>query len=524
MAKNNKLISETVLLLLVLLITIPFSLAKDISMSVNQSNYYFLVGEDAIIPLEIENTYGKQINGLLSYTMTQEINQGSFHYSSSNTQSKSFSVEEGKSAVSLNFGTSDMPLTLKVDLSFSYTEKEQRMVNLGDILIHFVSDNAQKQNKLDKIQSSSKKYAQPAAQQQSLQQSFMQQMQEEIDKMFGQQPINQQKPEQRLQNNQMAQDSSALKQQMQKQLQQQKQMKEEFQRQLAKNNNFQQAHQQLVNQGYNLNNAVFNPSSNNTGSFELTYQKKNGETASLKGEMQNGKMAKLEKFTAEDRKEILEKLQQNTKFKQFAQKLEKQGFKQTNTNFKQLENKTLVSLDYRNNKNQTATIKAEFTNGDITKVELEEKNKTNNHNYLWFAIIIVLLSVAAYFIYKGYLKKPVTEEYKVKAIEEKPFDYVAEARKMLKQSELLFKRKKYKDAYAKAGQALRLFLSYENGLKKELTNKEIIEHLKNKNKDYKKIKECFDLCSLVEFAKYQANKKDFEKIIKRVKDIIECKT
>jgi hypothetical protein len=33
--------------------------------------------------------------------------------------------------------------------------------------------------------------------------------------------------------------------------------------------------------------------------------------------------------------------------------------------------------------------------------------------------------------------------------------------------------------------------------------------LKNSGNPTKKIKECFDLCSLVEFAKYSPNQKDF---------------
>ncbi|RLI90448.1 MAG: hypothetical protein DRO89_05855, partial [Candidatus Altiarchaeales archaeon] len=37
----------------------------DITFSVDQRDYYFMVGEDAIIPLHIENTYGKEINGIL---------------------------------------------------------------------------------------------------------------------------------------------------------------------------------------------------------------------------------------------------------------------------------------------------------------------------------------------------------------------------------------------------------------------------------------------------------------------------
>ncbi|MGA9940901.1 MAG: hypothetical protein WBP88_02775, partial [Nitrososphaeraceae archaeon] len=44
--------------------------AQDILLSTNQTDYYFKTGENAIIPIEINNTYGKQISGILQYTIS----------------------------------------------------------------------------------------------------------------------------------------------------------------------------------------------------------------------------------------------------------------------------------------------------------------------------------------------------------------------------------------------------------------------------------------------------------------------
>ena len=70
---------------------------------------------------------------------------------------------------------------------------------------------------------------------------------------------------------------------------------------------------------------------------------------------------------------------------------------------------------------------------------------------------------------------------------------------------------------------MRLFLSYENELNKEITNDEIINYLMNHKQKYEEAKECFDLCSLVEFAKYEINKEDFDRIIRYVKKVIDIK-
>ncbi|MGC9309134.1 MAG: hypothetical protein ACP5D2_00370 [Candidatus Nanoarchaeia archaeon] len=495
----------------------------DITFSVDQKEYYFKVGENAIIPLEIDNTYGKQINGMLSYTYTQEINQGGMHMSSSNTQSTSFSVKEGKNTENLNFGTSENPSTLGVGLKFSYTEKESRIVNLDEIKIHFVSDENQKQNQENRQSSSSEKYSAP---QQSQQQDPFSKMQKEIDEMIGRnQQQNQQTIQQKMQNNQIGQDSSALKKQMQRQLQEQEQLKQEFQKKLSENKEFQQEHQKLLQQGYNLTSGNIDPTTENSGKFDLQYQKENGETAQLNGEMENGEIKNMQKLTQEDKNRLLQELNQNKDFQKLNKELQEKGFEQKNTEFSLEKDKTKIKTNYKNPLNQTTSISADFINGTIQNVkidDLDEEDYSKSYLWLWILIIIIILLIASYFIYKKYynkIKKEVSEIIPV-IKKEKPFDYKNESRRLLNKAKDLFNKKKYKDAYEKAGQALRLYLSYKYGLKKEVTNDEIIRHLKDKNKDIISIKECFDLCSLVEFAKYRTNKKDFEKIVKLGEEII----
>ncbi len=74
-------------LLFLFLLVIPFSLvyAENLVMYVDQSEYYFKVGESAVIPLEIENDYGRKISGMLQYTITQQVMQANAQISSSNT-------------------------------------------------------------------------------------------------------------------------------------------------------------------------------------------------------------------------------------------------------------------------------------------------------------------------------------------------------------------------------------------------------------------------------------------------------
>ena len=520
--KNKYLLFIFVLFLIIQPVKAGLFNSGDITFSLNQKEYYFKVGENAIIPLEIENTYGKQINGILSYTYTQEINQGGMHMSSSNTQSTTFSTKEGKSTENLDFGTSNNPSTISVSLKFSYTEKEARVVNLEAIKVHFVSEESQKQNPQDKQSVSSEKDS--TSQQSQNVQDPLQQMQKEINEMIGgNQQQNQQTTEQKMQNNQLEQDSSALKNQMQKQLQEQENMKQEFQKSLSKNKEFQKEHQDLLQKGYNLTSGSLNPDSENSGKFDLQYQKQDGDTAELKGEMENGEIKNMQKLTSEDKNRLMDELKENKDFQQLNKKLQENGFEQKNLEFSLEENQTKIFVNYENFQNQTQKITAEVINGTIYNVstnKLDEESYFKKYFWLWFFVVVSLL--IGYFVYRKYFKKvrkDTKESPKISV--EKPFDYKTEARKLLNESKILFKKEKYKDAYEKAGQALRLYLSYENGLKKEVTNDEIIKYLKENNKESKHIKECFDRCSLVEFAKYEANKKDFDKVLEIVRTTID---
>jgi HEPN domain-containing protein len=506
---------KKIFFILLILFIIPIVQAKDITLTLDQKDYYFKIGENALINLKYSNSYNKQIDGILSYTITQQINQGNFQYSSTNTQSNSFSIGDGDGDIQLNFGTSDAPMNLAVNLKFTYTDKNEMEINLDGINIHFVNDDSQKNNQQDKTSSSSQK-----SQSQSKSNTQQQSLQQMIDQTFGGQPQEPQNTQQKLQNNQLSQDSSALKQQMQKQIQEQQQMKEEFQKQLAQNNEFQEKHHDLLSQGYNITSAQLSPVSNNTGDFKLNYQNQKGEQASLKGNMQNGEITNIQEDTPEKRQKIIDLLNQNKQFQKYDKQLQEQGYNQQKFDFSKKENRTNIQVDYLNANNETAVIKSEIINDTIKKVELIKDNSKSKKSYWWILLLVLVLSVVGYLVYNNIRRKTNVEGIDDKKIIKKPFDYKKEALIMIEGSKKSFSKKEYKDAYMLAGQALRLYLSYKNNLKKEITNDEVIAFFRKNKKSFKEVKECFDLCSLVEFAKYQANKKDFEKIIRYATNII----
>jgi HEPN domain-containing protein len=330
-------------------------------------------------------------------------------------------------------------------------------------------------------------------------------------------------PQSRLQNNQMNQNTNTLKQQMEQQLQKQKQIEQEFQQNLAKNPEFQKQHENLLNQGYNLTNASFNVLTNNTGSFELSYQKPTGETASLKGEMENGTIKNLMVLTAEERQKILDLLKQNKEFQEYDKKLVNQGFNQTNPLFGQLsQNHTKITVPYKNIVGEEKKITADYINGTIRNVSLEENQNENESNLWWLLLpIILIICIFGWIVYRRFQKKPKNPQPEPQIKIERPVDYSKEAKKMLEEAKRLFINKREKDAYEKVSQAIRFYFSHKLGIKKEIINTELLSILrKEKTKEYPEIQRCLNLCSLVEFAKYRANKKDFDEIISIARKII----
>ncbi len=325
-----------------------------------------------------------------------------------------------------------------------------------------------------------------------------------------------------VQNNQIAQDAGALKQQMEEQREQYQQMQQEFAKQLGQDEQFAKEHQQLMNEGYNLTDAQLDPESNSTGSFKMQYQRSDGETASLSGDMKDGKMQDLDKQSSVEQKRMAQQMMQDPQYKQYAQQLAQQGYNQTAMKMSGSGNMTQLTARFENPDGQQANITAEFENKTITKVEMKKEDEKSRW---WIPAIILALAgitIAAYLIYRKYHRQA-EEPAKVKKKVERPIDYHKDAKKLLEEAKRLFADGKEKDAYEKASQSIRLFYTHKLGHRKELTNTQTIEALKRHKMAHHDTQRCLNLCGMVEFAKYKANKKDFSEIVRTAEKIIEMK-
>jgi hypothetical protein len=366
------------------------------------------------------------------------------------------------------------------------------------------------------MQSSSQQGTPSQNNQLNSQQSF----QQKLDDLLNQAP-QLQNPQQRLQNNQLLQDSSALKQEIQQQLQDDNNLKKEFEKQLASNGDFQKIHQQILQQGYNVTNGNLNPNSTSTGDFAINYENEQGKWAKIQGSMINGTITNIQKQTQEQQNNLLSKLRNDPTFQGYENQLTKEGFTEQNLEFIFDKNMTMISLKYENKEIQTAIINGNFMNDELINVTQEKPPVDYSH--LLPLLTILPLSIMGLMLYKKLRSKTKRPTTPIISNKSDKFDYVFASNNLIQEAKNNFNEKKYKLAYGKVSQAIRIFLSYDLNLNKEITNEDILPLLINSKYPAAEIENCFKLSSLVEFAKHETDEKDFNKIICTAENLIQGK-
>jgi len=220
--------------------------------------------------------------------------------------------------------------------------------------------------------------------------------------------------------------------------------------------------------------------------------------------MENGTLTDLKKTNSAEQKKLESLVRADERFIDLDEKLSSTGFSEKGVSYSNFENTSVVSFNYTDEFGNEESVVAEVENDVVKKVYLD---KERNYFWMWGLLAVPIFLVSAYFL-KRKRKMVGLDDPMPKKV--KPFNYRGEARKLLKKAGVEFEKNNFKDAYGLANQGIRLFLSYKNGLNKELTNYEILKGIDGLPKETSEI---FDLCCLVEFAKYKPNRKDFGEIV-----------
>jgi hypothetical protein len=246
-----------------------------------------------------------------------------------------------------------------------------------------------------------------------------------------------------------------------------------------------------------------------------------GETAQIKGDIEKGELTNAE--ASFESKKMLEKILNNEQV--YNQDLAEAVHKKMNT--------TDISSSFR--MQQVAGEEPELSgigNNSVLKKPVPFNATTGqllkkpqlSAQSPWFTaatiILLIILTILGYYITKKKREKEKKKEGKNKLLEKKKVNYKKISQEMLADAQRLYSEGHTKDAYGKAAHAVRFYYSYHLKEYKEFSNMETIKLLKRNSLEFKKTQDCFNLCTLVEFAKYEANDKDFSQIISIAKKLI----
>ncbi len=328
-------------------------------------------------------------------------------------------------------------------------------------------------------------------------------------------PINMPQPTASPENIQQgAQDMQNIKQEMEKQQQQQQMMEKELKERIENDKEFQKLKTELEKRGYVPAEQEIKPESNDTGNFDYRF-KKGQDSANISGRMNSGKMETIREQSTENKKKLMKYIESNETFRQMNSTLSEKGYNLSSRNIDLNTNISSFEYSYRDQQGGNASITGNVTDeGEIKDIMLKEPEPQFPY---WIIALFLVLMLGIFFFTKSKNKvKP------VEPVKENIFNDPKEhALSMLEEAIRMFNSLRQKEAYMEVSNAVRCYFRGTAGIN-ELTSEEILRSIReSKDEGYlQDVKECFMLCDLVKFAKYEPNSEDFNRVVEYAKRII----
>ncbi|CAG0959540.1 hypothetical protein METP2_00702 [Methanosarcinales archaeon] len=313
---------------------------------------------------------------------------------------------------------------------------------------------------------------------------------------------------------QSAQDMQNIKQEMERQKQEQQKMENELKERIENNSDFQKLNEELQKQGYAPADREVKPESNDTGNFNYQY-KKGEESANISGRMNAGNMENITKQSTEDIKKLEQYIESNETFMKMNKTLSDKGYNLTGKNIDLKTNISSFEYSYGDKQGKNASITGNVTDtGEIKDISLKEPQAPFPY-WILAALLMPLLGIYLYSKFRNNAK-PVEPVKEIIYIDPKK-----NALLMLEKAVEMFNNGMQREAYLEASHAVRSYFKGTSGIN-ELTSDEIITGIRgSKDEGYvRDARECFMLCDLVKFAKYEPNAEDFNRVIEYARRII----
>lgn len=307
-------------------------------------------------------------------------------------------------------------------------------------------------------------------------------------------------------------DMQNIKEEMEKQQQDYQNMQNELKNRIENNDDFRKMKEELEKQGYSRQQEDIKPESRDTGSFKYDFRKDN-ESASITGNMNAGNMENLSRESSEEVRKLQQLIESNQTFRQMQKMLSDKGYNLSGININQKTNTSTFDYEFSDPKGRNASI-----SGNVSGVEVEDISLNEPPEPLPFwMLIFLILPLLGIYLYRKYWNAKDPVEVKITVMP----DPKEEALKRLENAIRMFNEGLQKEAYAEASNAVRHYFKGTMGVN-ELTSEEILDFISgSRDRTYlDDAGECFKLCDLVKFARYEPNVEDFNRAVGHAKRII----
>ena len=229
------------------------------------------------------------------------------------------------------------------------------------------------------------------------------------------------------------------------------------------------------------------------------------------------KMENISKQSTEDIKKLEQYIESNETFRQMNRTLSDKGYNLTGKNIDMNTNISSFEYSYGDKQGRNASITGNVTNtGEIKDISLKEPEPS----FPYWILAVLLVPLLGIYLYSKFRNnaKPVEPEPLKKIIY---IDPKKNALLMLEKAIGMFNNGMQREAYVEASHAVRSYFKGTSGMN-ELTSDEIIKNIRgSKDEGYvRDVRECFMLCDLVKFAKYETNAEDFNRVVEYARRII----
>ena len=333
----------------------------------------------------------------------------------------------------------------------------------------------------------------------------------------------------------MAQDSAALRQQIQEQLQEEAGRQNRFAEALSADPSFAEQHRRMIEDGYEVAGGSIEPSpgSEEDGEFEVQYQSPERGAASIRGAMEGGQVTEMDVRSEYSEQRMLEALRGDPRFAEMSAELEAAGYEQSGAQFSSdgVSHEAVLEYEARGGGAPEpgegagegeagagqARIRAEFNGTDVTAVSIEYGEEGGEEFDPAHAVLAAAVAggaaAAAYTALRGQGAAPAVPPA---APGPRPrADPRSEARRLMGEARILHAAGDEKGAFASAGRAVRVIAAARLGIGREVTNAEIAAALEARRAEAAAgggAGASLEVASLVEFARMRPGGGDFGRL------------